>query len=82
MGVPPALSSQSGACGGCSPGPESSARAPGSHLELLLLEHVGVRGAEDVVRQLGLAVDVDRRGGFAAQELTEDRSYCHRRAWV
>ena len=44
----------------------------GHHLELLLLEHVGVGGAEDVVRQLGLTVDVDRRGGLAAQELTED----------
>ena len=44
----------------------------GRHLELLLLEHVGVGGAEDVICQLGLAVDVDRRGGLAAQELTED----------
>jgi len=44
----------------------------GHHLELLLLEHVRVGGVEDVVRQLGLAVDVDRRGGLAAQELTED----------
>lgn len=43
-----------------------------SHLQLLLLEHVGVRGIENVIGQLGLAVDVDRGAGFAAQELSED----------
>jgi hypothetical protein len=42
------------------------------HLELLLLEHVWVRRIENVVCQLGLAVNVDRGGCFAAQEFTEN----------
>lgn len=44
----------------------------GCHLQLLLLEHFRVWGIKDVISQLGLAVNVDRRGGFAAQEPTED----------
>lgn len=55
-----------------SPGRSSRRKLRHSHLELLLLEHVRVRRAEDVVRQLGLAVDVDGGGGFAAQKLAED----------
>lgn len=68
----------SGACPGARPlGHESSAGAlarnpRGGHLELLLLEHVGVRRAENVICQLRLAVNVDWSGGFAAQELTEN----------
>lgn len=42
------------------------------HLELLFLEHVRVGSIENVIRQLGLAVNVDRSGGFATQEFTED----------
>lgn len=38
------------------------------YLQLLCLEHVGPRRGEHVVRQLGLAVDVDRHGGLAGQE--------------
>lgn len=44
------------------------------YLQLLLLEHVRPRGVEDVVGQLGLAVDVDRRRGFAGQEAVVDFS--------
>lgn len=43
-----------------------------SYLELLFLEHVRVGCIENIVCQLGLAVNVDRSGGFAAQEFTEN----------
>ncbi|MGZ7388422.1 hypothetical protein ACXWSP_09320, partial [Streptococcus pyogenes] len=42
------------------------------NLELLFLEHVRVGCIENVICQLGLAVNVDRSGGFAAQEFTEN----------
>lgn len=38
------------------------------------LEHVGPRRGEDVVRQLGLAVDVDRHGGLTGEEAVVDLS--------
>lgn len=44
------------------------------YLQLLLLEHIRPRSVEDVVGQLGLAVDVDRRRGFAGQEAVVDFS--------
>lgn len=44
------------------------------YLQLLLLEHIRARSVEDVVGQLGLAVNVDRRGGFAGQEAVVDLS--------
>lgn len=44
------------------------------YLQLLLLEHLGPRRVEDVVGQLGLAVDVDRRRGLAGQEAVVDFS--------
>lgn len=47
-------------------------RRRGSYLKLLLLEHVGPGGVEDVISQLGLAVYVDGRGGFAGQEAVVD----------
>lgn len=57
------------------PWPESLREMePWGHLELLLLEHIGVRGTENIVCQLGLAVDVDRGGSLAAQELAENLS--------
>ena len=42
------------------------------YLQLLLLEHVGAWRVEDVVGQLRLAVDVDRRGGLTGQEAVVD----------
>jgi len=42
------------------------------YLLLLLLEHVGSGGVEDVVGELRLTVDVDRRGGLAGQEAVVD----------
>ena len=47
---------------------------PPAHLELLFLEHVGPGGVEDVISQLGLAVDVDRCGGLTGQEAVVDLS--------
>lgn len=38
------------------------------------LEHVGPWRGEDVVRQLGLAVDVHRHGGLAGEEAVVDLS--------
>lgn len=53
------------------PTPPPPALRP-ANLQLLLLEHVWAGGVEDVVGQLGLAVDVDRRGGLAGQEAVVD----------
>lgn len=44
------------------------------YLQLLRLEHLGPRRGEHVVRQLGLAVDVDGHGGLAGQEGVVDLS--------
>ncbi len=42
------------------------------YLQLLLLEHVRLRGIEDVVSQLSLTIYVDRRCGFTGQEAVVD----------
>lgn len=59
-----------------SPVPQALAGSPmrclQSHLELLFLEHVRVGRIENVICQLGLAVNVYRSGGLAAQEFTEN----------
>lgn len=51
-----------------------SERVESCYLQLLLPEHIRPRSVEDVVGQLGLAVNVDRRGGFAGQEAVVDLS--------
>lgn len=42
------------------------------HLKLLLLEHIWMWRIENIICQLCLAININRRCSFAAQELTED----------
>lgn len=44
------------------------------YLQLLLLKHIRPRCVEYVVGQLSLAINVDRRRGFAGQEAVVDFS--------